>query len=274
MYPRDDLLAKETFIKPPVSSQYMIWIILGVVLLVSLISLIGLFTFSLSHSMLDKLLFFFVSFAAGSMLAAAFLDLIPESLAAATSEVVFGSVLLGILVSFAIEKFIYHYHCHHNHKCAHHHHEKLQPYAYLNLIGDGFHNFLDGVIIAAGFVTGYEAGIIASIAVIAHEIPQEIGDFAVLLKSGLTRAKALLFNFLSALTAFVGALTGYYFSTTVQGIAPIFAAFASGMFIYIAATDLIPELHHEEKPGRSTIQFLMMFLGVIVIWGIKKYFEG
>lgn len=119
-----------------------------------------------------------------------------------------------------------------------------------------------------------EAGIVASIAVIAHEIPQEIGDFAVLIKSGFSKAKALFWNFISALTAFVGALAGYYFSTTVEGVTPVFAAFASGMFIYLSATDLIPELHHEEKPSRSLIQFIMLLVGILVIWGVKKYFEG
>lgn len=245
--------------------------ILLVVFLVSLISLIGIVTLSMKAKRIELLLFVSVSFAAGSLLGAAFLDLIPESLEALPSHMVFSSVLLGILVSFAVEKFLYHYHCHVGHKCDHP--TRIKPYAFLNLAGDAIHNFLDGIIIAASFLTSFEVGIASSIAVIAHEIPQEIGDFAVLLNGGFTRKKALGYNFLSALGAVAGALMGYYFGSSIDGSAAVLAAFSGGTFIYIAASDLIPELHHEEKAGRSTLQFLLLLAGVLSIGAIGFFFK-
>lgn len=245
--------------------------ILLVVLIVSLISLVGLFTLSMKERRIQNMLFLLVSFSAGSLLGAAFLDLLPESLHVQPSHAVFSAVLLGILVSFAVEKFLYHYHCHVGKKCSHH--SRIQPYAILNLVGDGIHNFLDGIVIAAAFLTGYDVGIAASIAVIAHEIPQEIGDFGVLIKGGFTRYKALFYNFLTALTAFGGALVGYYFGTAFEGATSLAAAFSAGTFIYIAASDLIPELHHEDRPGRSTMQFLLMLIGILLIGGISYIFH-
>ncbi|MEK6959572.1 MAG: ZIP family metal transporter [Nanoarchaeota archaeon] len=250
----------------------MLAIILLVVLIVSLMALIGVFTIPMKTATLSKFLFVAVSFAAGSLLGAAFLDLIPEAISELPHQTVFGAVLLGILVSFAVEKFLYHYHCHVGHKCEHPHRPK--SYTYLSLIGDAIHNFLDGMIIAVSFVTSFETGVTASIAVIAHEIPQEIGDFALLIKGGFTRKKALIYNFLTALTAFLGAILAYYFSKQVQGFSPILAAFAGGTFIYIAACDLIPELHHEEKASRSTIQTIMILLGILVIWAAHLFFDG
>lgn len=249
----------------------VLFTILLVVCIVSLISLVGIFTLSIKERRIQEILFLFISFSAGSLLGAAFLDLLPESLNVQPAHTAFSAVLLGILLSFAVEKFLYHYHCHVGRKCDHP--TRIQPYAILNLVGDGIHNFLDGVIIAAAFLTRYDVGLAASIAVIAHEIPQEIGDFGVLIKGGFTRTRALFYNFLTGLTAVAGALAGYYFGTTFEGAASLLAAFSAGTFVYIAASDLIPELHHEERPGRSTMQFLLMLFGIVLIGVISYYFR-
>jgi len=247
----------------------MLGVILLVVVIISLISLVGIFTLSLRKNTLSRLMLGMISFAAGSLLAAAFLDLIPEALEKARGEIVFGAVLLGILVSFAVEKFLYHYHCHTVHRCDHPH--RIKPYAILNLVGDAIHNFLDGIVIAVAFITSYPVGISASIAVIAHEIPQEIGDFALLVKGGFTTRKALFYNFLTALTAIAGALFGYYFTSIDHLSAPL-AGFAGGTFIYIAASDIIPELHHEEAAGKSALQFGLIIFGIALIYLVKIYF--
>ncbi|MBD3249438.1 hypothetical protein GF336_05315 [Candidatus Woesearchaeota archaeon] len=137
-----------------------------------------------------------------------------------------------------IEKFLHWHHCHKG-KCD------IHTFTYMNLIGDGVHNFIDGLIIAASFSVDISFGVITTIAVIAHEIPQEIGDFGVLVYGGFGRLKALAFNFLSAVTAIIGAVIGYLISGSVEGFVPFLLPFAAGGFIYIAASDLVPELHKE-----------------------------
>ena len=238
--------------------------ILAVVLVISLISLIGVFTLSIKGRSLQEMLFLFVSFAVGSMLAAALLELLPEALDANPPGYVFGLVILGIMVSFVMEQFIAHHHCH-SHNCKHRH---IKPEGYLNLFGDGVHNFIDGMIVSASFLASPGIGISSSLAIIAHEIPQEIGDFAVLLHSGFTRVQALWFNFLSALTAIAGALVAYFFSFYVAHFTTALSAFAVGNFLYLALTDLVPSLHHETDMRRSVLQFLMMLLGIAVIVGV------
>ena len=244
--------------------------ILLVVIIISLISFVGIFTLSMRQDQIRKVLFYIVSFAAGSLLGAAFLDLLPEALETGSSESVFALLLIGILASFVIEKFLFHFHCHHHGK-SHKDHHHIKPVGFLNLIGDSVHNFIDGIVVAGAFVASPGVGISTSIAIIAHEIPQEIGDFGVLIHAGFTRSKALLFNFLTACMAILGAVVGYIFSTAVASSTSYLAAFAAGNFIYIAASDLIPELHHETDMKKSFLQFLMMVIGIVVILLVKTY---
>ena len=170
-----------------------------------------------------------------------------------------------MLVFFVIEQFLLWSHCHHG-KC------EVHSFSYLILLGDSVHNFVDGVIIAASFLVSIPAGITTSLAIIFHEIPQEVGDFSVLLFGGLSRKRALVYNFLSALTAFAGAILAYYFRDVVALSNQYLLAFAAGGFIYIASADLLPELHKERVPVRSLAQFMSLLVGVLLIWGVGVIF--
>lgn len=237
------------------------------VIIVSLISILGIFISS-KQKILNKILFFMVSFAAGTLLGAAFLDLLPEALEAGLKESLPIFILLGILSFFVLEKFLY---WHHHH--AGQEHEEVHAFTHLNIIGDGVHNFLDGVVITVSFLSSTEIGIIATIAIIAHEIPQEIGDFAILLYGGFSKAKAMVYNFLTALTAVGGALVAYFYSTYVQNSSPYITAFAVGGFIYIASTDLIPEMQKEKDLSKSFVQFALLIFGILLIWFVGTVFE-
>ncbi|MEM4246897.1 MAG: ZIP family metal transporter [Candidatus Woesearchaeota archaeon] len=249
--------------------------ILASVLVVSIVSLVGVLTFALNKKTLNNILFILVSFAAGALLGAAFLDIIPEAVEHA-KDGIFGLVLAGIVFFFVIETFLYWYHCHsmqcerHSHIRGGHHHVKL-PFTYLNLIGDGVHNFLDGVIIATSYLVSIPLGIVTTLAVLFHEIPQEIGDFGILIYGGFSRLEAIAYNFLSALVAVVGAVVAYFFSTLIENITPWLLPFAAGGFIYIASVDLLPELHQQQKFKKTIIQFVFFALGICVMWALTKF---
>jgi len=172
-------------------------------------------------------------------------------------------VLVGILVSFVIERFIHWHHCH-----GVDHGDHVHPVGYLVLIGDAVHNILDGILIATSYMVSIPLGIATTIAVILHEVPQEIGDFAVLLHSGFSKLKALLFNFVSALTAFLGAFLAIVLSGSVHNIEEFLIPIAAGHFLYIAGSDLIPELHKETSKIKSALQLLFMIGGVVLMFGI------
>ncbi|MFC2154234.1 ZIP family metal transporter [Candidatus Altiarchaeota archaeon] len=232
--------------------------ILASVFVVSLVSLSGIAFLSVKKELLDKLLLFLVAFASGSMLSAAFFGLIPEAVYESGEEA-FTYILVGIVVFFLIEKFIHWHHCR-DHDC------EVHPVAYLNVIGDGVHNFIDGIIIAASYLMSWQFGAITTAAVILHEIPQEIGDYAVLLHGGLSQKKALTYNFISALAAFLGAIFAYLFLTGLQDYVPAALAFAAGGFIYIATADIMPELHKTRNFRKMVVQSIALILGIIVIW--------
>jgi zinc and cadmium transporter len=146
----------------------------------------------------------------------------------------------------------------------------VHAFTYLNLIGDGFHNFLDGLVIAGAFCVSVKIGIITTIAVVFHEIPQELGDFGVLIYGGFTRVRALFFNFLSGLTSMLGALVGYFLVQAVSGLSVFFLALTAGGFLYVASSDLIPELHKQKGFRRSTVSFLVFVAGLIFMWVSKR----
>lgn len=247
--------------------------ILIAVITISLVSFVGAFLLFFKVKRVERLTFPLVSFAAGAMLAAAFFDLMPEAIATGTDSV-FTFMLSGIVLFFVVEKLLYWYHCHDG-ACEGHHaisKGKIKPVALLNLMGDAAHNFLDGVIIAASFMTNTGLGIVTTLAVILHEIPQEIGDFSVLIYSGLSRAKALFYNFLSALASVLGALAAFFFTESVGHAEPFLLAFAAGGFIYIAAADLIPELHHDQEFPKSMLQLAWFGLGVLIIYLVSSQF--
>ena len=197
-----------------------------------------------------------ISYAAGTLLGAAFLGLIPHALADLDASAALSVVLAGIVLFFVLEKLVVWRHCHEEHCEVH---RAAGP---LILIGDAFHNFVDGIVIATAFLTSISLGVAASLAVIAHEIPQEAGDFAILLDSGYSRKLAFLYNTISALFALLGAILAYFFLTEVHRAIPYIMALSAASFIYIAIADLIPTLHRYNTVGQSIYQLALMLAGI------------
>ncbi|MGH9194681.1 MAG: ZIP family metal transporter [Acidimicrobiia bacterium] len=234
---------------------------IGSVVIVSLISFVGLFTISLRETALKRWLLLLVSFAAGALLGDAFLHLLPELVEERQGFPVSASitVLAGLILFFVLEKIL---HWHHAHLPTE---EVLHPVAFTNLIGDGLHNLIDGAIIAGAFLSSTKLGIATTIAVALHEIPQEIGDFGILLHAGLKPRRALALNFVTALAAVVGAAITLVASSAIEGLEMLLIPFTIGGFLYIAATDLIPELHKEPEAGKSALQTVALLVGVGVM---------
>ena len=232
------------------------------VFIVSLISFIGIFMLSLRKDVLRKILTFLMSFAIGALLGDAFLHLLPEAVSKNISSLTLGIYsLVGIFVFFVIEKFLRLEHAHLliNHK------ENVKPYAWMNLVGDIVHNFIDGAVIAGSYLINIPLGLTTTLAVIAHEIPQEIGDFAVLIKGGFKPARALFYNFITALTAVAGGLLTFFFGAGIQNLSAFIVPFTFAGFIYIATATLIPELHHENTFNKLLIQIFGIALGIGVM---------
>jgi len=239
--------------------------ILIAVFSVTLISLVGIFFIGLKNNVLERFLELFVSFAVGGLLGGAFFHLLPESVES-TGSSIFIYVLSGIITFFLIENFLHWRHCHKG-QCD------VHAFTYLNLIGDGVHNFIDGMIIAAAFVSDIKLGLATTLAVVVHEVPQEIGDFGILLYGGFSKRKALFYNFLSALIAVAGALIAYVSFKHLLWLKDFLVPFTAGGFIYIALVDLIPELHKEMKAQRLAGHTLTSFLGLALMWWLRVFFE-
>jgi len=235
------------------------------VLIVSLISFSGALTLAIKKEKLKDLLIYFVSFSAGALLGDVFIHLLPEVVGEYSHSIslIFIYVLVGILTSFILEKIICWRHCHlpitKNH---------IHNFAWMNLWGDFFHNFIDGLTIAASYLLNTGAGIATTLAVAFHEIPQEIGDFGVLLHGGFKVKKALFLNFLTALSAFIGAIVSLLLNNKIEHLTLFLVPFAAGNFIYIASSDLIPELHKETEIKKGLIQTITFLLGVLVMYGL------
>ncbi len=243
-----------------------IWIVVSSIL-ISLVSLLGGFGLINNLARQKKFLPLFVSFAAGVMLASAFFDLFPEAMELGDPESVFLPALLGIVLFFFLERFVLWFH---HHDDTH----KIKPSAVLVNVGDGVHNFIDGVVIAATFLTDPSLGIVTTLAIAAHEIPHELADFSILIHGGMSRGKALFYNFLSGLTALLGSILGYFFLESIQGALPFFLSFTAGMFIYIACSDLIPDLHQEFKEKKNWLQVVPFLTGIILIYLVIGLVEG
>lgn len=248
--------------------------IVAATVLVSLVSLVGVLALRMREQSLKLLIFFASSFSAGTLLAGAFLDLLPESLEIAGSEKAFPIALLGVVAFFVLEKFILWHHHHSPHKNLREvKRSEVLPLGYLSLLGDGLHNFFDGIAIAAAFITSVPLGITTTFIVMMHEIPQELGDFGLLLYSGFSRKTAAAFNLASGLLAVLGGAIFYYFSSQAQDLEGLGLAFTSGMFIYIAAADIVPELHKEKEAKKSALQLAFVLLGIGLIWMVVRFFE-
>lgn len=244
----------------------------------------AIFSFSARKEWIPSL----VSFAVGALLGAAFLEILPHAFEhAANIHAVTGTVLLGILVFFVLEKLVLWRHCHVEDCEVHGPGEEPGPavhaHAHANdhgrsglliLIGDSFHNFVDGVLIAAAFIESTPLGIVTATAVIAHEIPQEVGDFLILLHSGYSRTRALVLNLISSLAMVVGAMLAYFALQDVREWTNSLLAFAAASMIYVAVADLIPGLHRRPELRATGEQVLLIALGIFAIWGVGLLTHG
>ena len=210
-----------------------------------------------------------ISYAIGALLGAAFLEVLPHAIEAQDDAgTATAIVLAGILGFFVLEKLVLWRHCHDHHCEGHEAHAAVEDHGrsgLLILVGDTFHNFVDGVLIAAAFMQDVRLGIVTALAIIAHEIPQEVGDFLILLHSGYSRTKALAFNLLSSLATLVGGLLAYFALSAVQGVVPVFLALAAASMIYVAVADLIPGLHKRTELHATLQQVLLIAAGVASI---------
>ena len=239
----------------------LIWAV-GASIAVSLVSLIGIFSLLLKEGLLNKLLITLIGFSAGGLIGGAFLHLLPEALEQASSQIVFSYLILGFIAFFIMEKYLHWRHCHEG-IC------RVHVFTYLNLIGDAIHNFTDGLVIGASFIVSINFGIITTLMIIMHEIPQEIGDFGVLVYGGFSKFKALYYNFLIALTCVLGTIIGYFISVYIRNFSPFLLPFTAGGFIYIAACDLVPELHKQEDLKKSAFSMFAFLCGIMFILLIR-----
>jgi len=231
--------------------------------IVSLISFIGIFSIIFKKNFFQKILSLIISFAAGTMLATTFFDLLPESFELLNKKAFF-YMFLGIITFFLIEQYIHWHHC--NSGRCEKKHNRPKPFVYLNIIGDGLHNLIDGGIIAASYLTNMQLGIITTISIASHEIPQEIGDFSILVHGGLSIKKALLYNLLSALFAVLGVFLTLFFASSTYYLTPLLLSIAAGGFVYLSLADIIPEIQKESEPKKIVLQTFFIFFGIILIY--------
>lgn len=240
----------------------MLLLIILASIAVSLTSLIGIITLVNTKFSSPKSL---ISLAAGSLLAVSFLDLLPEALEHNdfSTGTILSITLISFLTFFLLERILHWHHCH----CKEE--NKKQNVVLTNLIGDGLHNLIDGFLIAAAFLLDIKIGLVTTTAIILHEIPQEIADFSILIYAGFSKAKAIFYNLLFALTAVFGAIIFYFFGQTLEIIIPVMAAVTAGNFIYLSAADLIPELHHEKNTRNIIKHTVWLIMGVVIFAGLK-----
>ncbi len=236
--------------------------------LISLISFIGALILFLKEELLDRILLILAAFAAGALMGGAFLHLIPEAIAKVGADensvlILFLYLIFGFCIFFVLEQFI---RWHHHHATKH---PEIKPFSYLILISDGVHNFIDGLIIAASFVIALPLGVVTAIAIALHEIPQEIGDFGILVYGGFKRDRALVLNFLSAITIVFGGIVGFLLSQKIGPSVIFLLPFAAGNFIYIACSDIIPEIRQKINIRKSAIHFLVFLIGIGIMLLIK-----
>lgn len=215
----------------------------------------------LNDSKLDKVSTYLMYLAGGTLLGAALLGMLPKALSMAAPVYILQSLLFGLLFFFILEKFILWRSCRNN-DCERH----LHAAAPIILIGDAFHNAIDGVVIAASFITSTELGIFVTLSVVLHEIPQELGDFGILIKSGYSRRKAFWYNALSGATAIVFGVAAYFILETIKSLIPFVLAFSAASFLYIALADLIPEMHRKTSFKDSLSQVSLILLGILIIY--------
>lgn len=234
------------------------------VVVISLASLAGLFVISLKEEKLKKIVLLLVAFSAGTLLGDTFIHILPEAAETFSIDIMVSlSFLLGMLAFFVLEKFLAWRHCH-VFDCEQH----PNRLGAMNLVGDSLHNLIDGMLIGGSFLININLGFATSLAVLFHEIPQEMGDFGILIHSGYSRSRALLYNLFSALTAAAGLIIVLLLSVKVGDLTKFLLPFTGGSFLYIAASGIIPELHKETRIIKSLVQFLAILLGIGVMLGL------
>jgi zinc and cadmium transporter len=234
-------------------------------LIIGLLSLGGALTFAISKKLLSRLALYLVAFSTGALIGSAFFHLLPEALELAPALPTFGYLIVGISIFFILERYLKWHHCHEDGDC------EVHTFTHMSLLGDGLHNFIDGLVIVSAFSVNLELGIITVVAMAAHELPQELGDFGILIHGGFSRTKALIWNFLSSLAAVAGVLVGYLLIQYSENIVSALLPLAAGGFIYVAMSDLVPELHKEPKLSKSVFNFVLFIAGVSFMLFVKLY---
>ncbi len=240
--------------------------ILAATMINGLVAFVGAFSLFVKEKYLKKILLLLVAFSAGALLSGGLLHLLAESLEFLEADTAFLIAIFGFSMFFVIERFLHWHHCHEG-VCD------VHSFTYMILIGDGVHNFIDGLVIAASFFVSIPFGIMTTILIIGHEIPQELGDFGALVHGGFDKRKALLFNFGSQLTAVAGGILGFFLGGEAW-FTPLLLPFAAGGFLYIAASDLIPELHKEADIRKSIVYFIFFSIGIAFMVSIKLLLGG
>jgi zinc and cadmium transporter len=237
-----------------------LWI-LGAAVADALLGFVGVFSLWVSKQDMKKIANVLMAFAAGSLLGGAFIHLLPEALEETDAAQVLLVALAGFVLFIFLESYVHWHHCK---ECD------IHPFSYVVMIGDGVHNFLGGLVLAASFLVSIPLGIATIVAIIAHEFPQQLGIFGVMVKGGIERNKAIIYSFLAQSTIIPGAIVGYFLAGTAGWIVPLLIPFAAGNFIYIAAADLIPEMHRSQGwSGMKNIA--LFFLGIALMWALKAY---
>jgi len=240
----------------------ILFTIIGATFLISLCVWLAVIFLYFKKDTLNKITIFLVSLSAGALMGGAFIHLLPEAASDVEINKLFLMVLVAFIFFFFMEKLLFWRHCH-KEECP------VHTFGYMNLFGDALHNFIDGLVIASTFLIDFKLGLATTFAIAIHEIPQEIGDFGVLIHAGFNKKKALIINYLVALTVVLGGIVGYFISFSLHNIIPYLLPFAAGGFIYIAASDLMPELRKEKNLVRSINSFLIFILGIILMFTVK-----
>lgn len=240
--------------------ETLFWIISGT-FLVSLLGFVGVFTLSFREEQVKKLVFLLTSFAIGGLLGGTFFHLLPEALEQLQIQNALMIVLIGFLSFLVIETY---FHWHLCNECD------VHPYSYMMLIGDAIHNLIDGSVITGAFIVSVPLGLATTLVIFGHEFPQQLGLFGVLVSGGFDRKKAILYSFMSQSTIIAGGVLSYLISTMFNGISTLLIPFAAGGFIYIAASDLVPEMHKEEGMNK-VISIVLIIMGILFMWALKTY---
>lgn len=242
----------------------LLWI-LGATILDGLMAFGGAIALKLSEKTLRKMVMILVSFAAGAMLAGALFHLIPEAIESIDEPLTISALILaGFILFFVVERYLHWHHCHDN-EC------KTHPMTALVLFGDSVHNFLDGLVIAASFLVSIPFGIVTTAVILGHELPQELGDFGILVYGGYSKEKALIYNGLSQFTCVLGGVLGFAASNYAESVSTYLLPFAAGGFLYIAASDLIPEMHKEPDLKKVMLNFAVFCAGLAFMIAIKVF---